>query len=247
MASPYLNITPVSAGQNNKEVTINDATLAMERATNDILTVNLLAGDVTLTPAQFTRHMVFRCVNATVNRTLTIPHNVGEGANTARRVFAVINDFAVDSDLHITTGVSGGSNIVLRKDMRALISSDGTNLRLITVAGGAAGISIAAYIPGEQPGASALLRYTSAIDFTLPAGLIDSFGSAVIAPEGGSVSFDLRLNNVSFGSMDFGDGETTATFSLASPRIVSKGDVISVLSPPDTYEMSDLSFTLLGT
>lgn len=246
MASPYLNITAVASGQNNKETTINDADIALERATNDILEVNMSAGNVTLTVAQFTRHMVFRATAMPGNRQLTIPNNVGAGASTAKRVFAVIHDTDADYDLTITTGVGGGTNVVLKKAMRALISSDGTHLRLVTVAGGDAGISIAAYVPGETPAATTLLRYTSATDFVLPAGLVGSFGSAFIPPDGGAVSFDLRLNDVSFGSMDFADGDDQATFSLASQRVIEPGDVISVNTPSDTYGMADISFTLLG-
>jgi hypothetical protein len=247
MASPYLNITAVASGQNNKETTINDADIALERATNDILEVNMSAGNVTLTVAQFTRHMVFRATAMPGNRQLTVPNNVGAGVSTAKRVFAVIHDTDGDYDLTITTGAGGGTNVVLKKGMRALISSDGTHLRLVTVAGGDSGISIAAYIPGTVPSSTTMLRYTAATDFTLPAGLVGSFGSLVIGPDGGSVSFDLRLNNVSFGSMDFADGNDQATFSLASDRVVAPGDVISVNSPTDIYDAADLSFTFLGT
>jgi hypothetical protein len=246
MASPYLNITQVAAGQNNKEVTINDADIALERATNDILTVSFAAGNVALTVPEFTRHLVFRATGLTVNSQLTVPSNVGAGANTAKRVFAVIND-GNDFDLTITTGSVGGSNVVLKKDMRALISSDGTHLRLITVAGGESGVSIAVFVPGGIPGATLMLRYVSAIDFTLPAGLVGSFGSAVTGPEGGDVVFDLRQNGVSFGSMTFADGANDATFSLASNRNFAPGDVLTVISPPEMYDLTDLSFTLLGT
>lgn len=246
MASPYLNIVPVAAGQNNKEVTINDADLALERATNDIAVVDLTAGNVTLTPALFTRNMVFRCIGITAARQLIIPNNVGSGAATARRVFAVIHDTDSNFDLTLTTGVSGGTNVVLKKGMRAMVSSDGTNLRLITVAGGESGVSIAVFVPGGIPDATLMLRYLSAINFVLPAGLVGSVGSAVTGPEGGSVVFDLRLNGVSFGSMTFADGSTTATFSLASSRTIVPGDVLTVVSPPELYDLTDLSFTLLG-
>jgi hypothetical protein len=246
MASPFLNITPVAAGQNNKEVTINDADLALERATQDILTVDLTMGNAALTAAQFTRHMVFRCIGLTLSRQLMIPHNVGSGAGTAKRVFSVIHDTDADTDLTLTTGQAGGSNIVLKKGMRAMISSDGTNLRLITVAGGESGVSIGVFVPGGIPDATLMLRYLSAINFILPAGLVGSYGSAVTGPEGGNVVFDLRLNGASFGSMTFEDGETIATFSLASPRNVVPGDILTVVSPPELHDLTDLSFTLLG-
>jgi hypothetical protein len=246
MASPFLNIIPVAAGQNNKEVTINDADIALERATNDILSVDM-TGNVTLTVAQFTRHMVFRCHTILGNRQLTVPDNVGAGVGTARRVFSVIHDDTTETDLLITTGRPGGTNVILKRSMRALISSDGTNLRLVTVAGGESGVSISCFIPGGTPDLTPLLRYVSAINFTLPAGLVGSKGDVMIAPDGGAAIFDLRLNNVSFGSMTFSNGDNHATFSLASTRNVNPGDILSVHSPSDTYDMSDLTFSILGT
>lgn len=247
MASPFLNIIPVGAGQNNKEVTINDADLALERATQDILTVDMSAGNVTLSVAQFTRHMVFRCINVNANANLVIPHNVGQGANTAKRVFSVMHDTEADTTITVTTASGSASSVPLRRAMKAILSSDGANIRPITVTGGVEGISIACFVPGEMPGSSPVLRYTSVMDFTLPAGFVGSYGSVQTPPDGGDVVFDIRLNGISIGSMEFADGESDATFSLAAPRLVLAGDVVSVLSPPDTYGLVDLSFSILGT
>lgn len=244
MASPNLNITPVSAGQNNKEITINDADMALERAFNDVISLSLAGGNLAITVAQFTRHFVFRVHAALANTSVTIPHNVGAGDGTAKRVFALKND--TDFDVMVTTGRPGATNAILKKGISAILSSDGMNIITITAAGGVSGISLATYVPGETPPSLTMLRYASAVDFTLPAGLAGSVGSVGIYPDGGDVVFDLRLNGVSFGSMEFADGESEATFSLASPRVVEIGDVITVNSPSDTYGMGELSFTLLG-
>lgn len=245
MASPYLNIIPVAAGQNNKEVTISDADVALERATNDIVSISFDTGNQTLSVANFTRAFVFRCFGSPgANSTLLIPHDVGAGVETAKRVFAIKNETGFD--LSVGTGRPGAVNALLKADINAILASDGINVTMITAAGGSAGISLATYVPGETPPSTTMLRYAAAIDFVLPAGLEGSVGSVAVYPDGGDVVFDLRLNGVSFGSMEFTDGSSEATFSLASPRSVVSGDVIAVNAPSDTYGMGELSFTLLG-
>src|SRR5512134_478540 len=83
MASPNLNITHVAAAQNQKEVTINDAIDALDRAMGNVLVVDFTAGNVTLTDAQFRGAVAFVAANLSVTRDLTVPQ--------IKRLFAVSN------------------------------------------------------------------------------------------------------------------------------------------------------------
>ena len=67
MSSPNLAITHVAAAQNQKEVTINDAINALDRAMGDLLVVDLTAGNVTLTDAQFRGAVAFAAANLAVS------------------------------------------------------------------------------------------------------------------------------------------------------------------------------------
>lgn len=67
MSSPNLAITHVAAAQNQKEVTINDAINALDRAMGDLLVVDLTAGNVTLTDAQFGGAVAFAAANLAVS------------------------------------------------------------------------------------------------------------------------------------------------------------------------------------
>ncbi len=135
----------------------------------------------------------------------------------------------------------------MSKNARAMLSSDGTDMRVVTSgSGGSDGISIGAFVPGGIDPDTLILRYIATTEFTLPAGLVGSFGDVVGTPVGGSVVFALSKNGTSFGSMTFDDGDNTADFSLASSRDFVPGDIFSVNSPSDTFDMFDLSFTILG-
>jgi hypothetical protein len=88
MSSPNLAVPHVAAAQAQKEVTINQAVDLLDRAVTDVLTVDLGAGDVTLTAEQYRRHRVFRSANLTTARTLTLPAikrevSVDNGTGTA--------------------------------------------------------------------------------------------------------------------------------------------------------------------
>ena len=67
MSSPNLAITHVAAAQNQKEVTINDAINALDRAMGDLLVVDFIAGNVTLTDAQFRGAVAFAAANLAVS------------------------------------------------------------------------------------------------------------------------------------------------------------------------------------
>lgn len=130
MSTPYLNVTPVTAGQNNKEITINDADLALEHATQAVLSVDMSAGDVTLTVDEFTRNGVFILAGATVARDCIVPSDVGAGANTARRVFNVKNT----SSFSVTVKVSGQSGVEVSGGYSGVLMLDGTDASSVFLA-----------------------------------------------------------------------------------------------------------------
>ena len=76
MASPNLEVPHLSASQNQKHVTVNEAIDFLDRGMTDLLDVSVAAGDVTLTDDQALRHAFFTISGAPgVARLVTAPAN----------------------------------------------------------------------------------------------------------------------------------------------------------------------------
>lgn len=119
--TPLLGITELSPTQTGKETTINNAILALEGAGNATLAVSMVAGNVTLSAAQFTRSMVFNCTGLTAPRILNIPALINAVATS--RVFVVRNSSAYAVTVQITGGA--GTAVVLQPSEARLLDADG--------------------------------------------------------------------------------------------------------------------------
>jgi hypothetical protein len=128
MTSPNLAITHVAAAQNQKEVTVNDAINALDRALTDALAVDFSAGPVTLTAAQFRTAIAFKpSATLTAPASLTVPQ--------IKRVFVVIN-----TDGFFTIDVVRGSKTVSVPPGTAFcLCTDGTTNGLYAAGGGGSG------------------------------------------------------------------------------------------------------------
>lgn len=124
--TPILGITQVSASQNQKEVTINDAILALENATNRKLVVSFAsASSVLLSDSQATRNMMFEATEATAPATLRIPNTIsGQNYN---RVIVVRN--ASGQSLTVKFNTGAGSTVVIPDgEARLLAAMDALNV-----------------------------------------------------------------------------------------------------------------------
>jgi hypothetical protein len=120
-----LDISQVAVSQNNKETTINDATNGLDIAVTEILISDYTSGNITLTDDEYRQHILFRTVNLSVPRNLTVP---------AIKRFALI-DNADGSDT--LTVVRGASTVEVVATTTLIIYTDGTTDGLIAI--GAAG------------------------------------------------------------------------------------------------------------
>lgn len=243
MATPYLNVTQVTAGQNNKEITLNDADFAIEQATQRALVVDMSGGNVTLTVNNFTRNGLFRAQGLTDNRTLTIPTNMGAGANTGRRLFLVNNE----SDYRLTVTCTGGTGYTIPARINALCYLDGTNIEGI-IAGQATQRrhDVSFFFPGELLPENTMVRYVVATNFRWEVGLGGSQGEAVFAPDGGDVEFIIYKNGFVIGAMTFANGVTTATFDHPTATDFAPGDILEIATPDDTFDIASVAVTIVG-
>jgi hypothetical protein len=128
MSSPNLAIAHVAAAQNQKEVTLNDAINALDRALTEALSIDFSGGPVTLTAAQFRTAIAFK-PSATLSAvaTLTVPQ--------IKRVFVVINTdgfFTIDV-------VRGSTTISVPPGTAFCLCTDGTANGLYAAGGGGGG------------------------------------------------------------------------------------------------------------
>lgn len=122
--SPILEIPEVAPTQTDKTTTINDMIVAVEGAENDQLSVDMSAGNVTLSFSQFSRYAVFVCSGLTTDRSLTIPLLTPTGSLPAKRVFLVRNT----SSYNVTVGGTTGASVTVAAGGANALQSDGTNV-----------------------------------------------------------------------------------------------------------------------
>lgn len=96
-------------------------------------------------------------------------------------------------------------------------------------------------IPSEDQ-----LLFIAARSITLPAGLTDSVGYATTAPTS-AVSFDVKKNGVSAGSIDWLATANTATFTMSTATTLAAGDRVTITSPANCYSIAGVTITLLGS
>jgi hypothetical protein len=125
--SPNLAIPHVVSNQNQKEVTINEAVDALDRALADALDLDLSAGSLTLTSAEFRGHLAFRATGLSEDRDLTVP--------AIRRLFVVINPSAAPT-VHVRRGAS---TVAVGPGAAFILYADGTADGCMPSAAAAAG------------------------------------------------------------------------------------------------------------
>jgi hypothetical protein len=126
--SSNLNITALTASQNNKEVTVNDATEALDAALTEILTSDFTSADVTLTDAQLRENVAHLLDNVTVARVFTVP--------AIKHMFIVIGGTGNTNTVTVTRGIT--TEDIVTDDVK-LMYTDGTADGLFVIAGGGGG------------------------------------------------------------------------------------------------------------
>jgi hypothetical protein len=119
--TPLLGIQELTTNQSGKEATINNAILALESATNATLAVDMSAGNVTLSAAQFGGSFIFKTTGLTANRILNLPAQIN-GTNV-QRIFAVRNTSAFSVTVQVTGGA--GTSIIVPAGETRLLDVDG--------------------------------------------------------------------------------------------------------------------------
>ena len=121
--SPILGIPQVATNQTQKESVINTQAAFLEAASNAGLNVSMAAGDVTLTPQQWTRNVLFIAQAATANQNLFVPPSI--------RLAAIFNQTSKVVTVSVA-GATGGTSLALGPNKSGFIFCDGTNITGLT-------------------------------------------------------------------------------------------------------------------
>lgn len=240
-----LGLSQVAGNQNNKFITINDATGGIDAAMTASFAAEVTSSNaLTMTAAQL-REAFFIVVDedggdpAAAAIILTIPA-------IARGSFEVINNTAFDvtvtiaSQLITAPVVATGSTI--------LMTSDGVNVKQAGGGGGSSAgtIEVGAFVGGVPSTSVILLRYLAPTVSDFPVNLANSVGHATTAPNA-QTDFDIQVNGVSQGTMRFEALSNVATFIAGGSFSILAGERFDVVSPANLNLLADLSFTLLGS
>ena len=197
MTSPNLAITHVAAAQNQKEVTVNDAINALDRALTEALSIDFSGGPVTLTAAQFRQAIAFK-PSATLSAaaSLTVPQ--------IKRVFVVINTdgfFSIDV-------VRGSKTVSVPPGTAFCLCTDGTTSGLYAAGGG-----------GGSGGASAFTDLTDT-----PSSYSGQQGRAVIVNAGASgLAFADLPGLGTLSGRSFVTGATGSISAVSTTSYATKG------------------------
>jgi hypothetical protein len=220
MPSPNLAVTHVAAAQNQKEVTINDAIDALDRALTDTLALDLSTGALTLTAAQLRSAMVLRPEGAlSAPATITLPQ--------LRRVFVALNTDAV----HGLTLQRGTSSVLLVPGESAVLICDGSANGLIRVGSGAPVYDFG-MVANDTPAAGAVLgKVVMTRALVIPALLAGSLAHADTPPDD-PYEITLTRNGTAVGSVTINpDASVDLSTAGSAPVTITPGDIIRFLAP----------------
>lgn len=171
MGSPNLAIGHVAASQNQKEVTINNAIDALDKAGNDAVDIDCSVGDTVVTAADYRQHFLLRLTGSPAAAfTLTVPDG--------KRVTAIHNTTSRSATLRTTTL---GATLALPAGQLIITGSRGSELLALAASAIGGLYDMGLFVPG-QPAATALVfQFAFPRAVTFPANLTGSTARAATA------------------------------------------------------------------
>jgi hypothetical protein len=106
---------------------------------------------------------------------------------------------------------------------------------------------IASAIMGKPAGAAVVMRFVAVRAFTIPAGATGSIAKTSTVATA-STTFSLQKNGAAFGTMVFGAGAASGTFTVAAATSFAAGDVFTIVAPTTAdATFGDCEFTIAAT
>jgi hypothetical protein len=152
----------------------------------------------------------------------------------------------------MTVRMAAGAGVVVdaSPDDTAIAYCDGTDVVAIG-AGHEEGTELpcdpAMFLPGTRGSGALMAQIVFPRTATFPAAFAGSQAYAQV-PATASTTLDVQHNEVNIGSITFGAGSGTASFSLAADTTFAPGDRLAIVNQdPADATLADLSITLKGS
>lgn len=236
--TPNLNLDHVVGSQANKETTINAALDALDKVINSGKLVTI-TGNYTVTLSDWnSAHLISLEGTPGSNFDLTFPSGTS-------RMFAVRN--RTDADALVMIDGAPASAVTLKSGLSLIFYTGGVNL---TYFGGTPlklPKEVAFYVPGTPDNDEHVGRYLVVTPFYLPVSLVGSRARSSAACTG-TLSWEIRHNNVAVGSINWAPGAQVATFTFSTLTEFAAGDRLDIYADPaNTGEtQDDIGVTLKG-
>jgi hypothetical protein len=266
--SPILAVIEIAPTQSNKATTHNNAVRRLEAAANKPLVNTAVgAGPWTISEDNLTSNAVFKAHTATANFDIIVPATIATVSTT--RIYVIINA----TTFHATVKPVGfASSVTVKAGTTQFVFQSGTSVfalgapagltisdLLSTYAGKAylplsvngaetdveyrATYEVGGYFPADPGSNQLIMQYVAGRTFKLPIGLVGSRGYFKTVPTN-PMTFDIRKNGSSIGSMLFAASTAVATFTFTTLVTFSLGDRLEIIAPITVDPTAlDLSFT----
>ena len=223
MPSPNLAITHVASAQNQKEITINDAVDALDRAITDVMALDFAGGTTSLSAAQLRAAAAFQPLAA-----LSGPATLG--LPQFRRVFVLIN---TDGSFPITVE-RGDTGIVVEPGETAVLICDGSPDGVFRAGSGTAVYDFG-MLAHDTPGPAEVLgKVVLPRAILIPADLAGSVLHVDTSPDA-AFEISMTVNGIVVATATIQtDGSTTFATAGTAPIAIAAGDVVRFLAPAST-------------
>jgi len=235
--SNNLQLPQVTAGQSQKEVTINEQVAVLDAAITEGLT---LAGDgpFVLIEDEINQNIAF-----TVDGTQTADTSLTVPASTKK--FFLVDNLLSGFILNV---VKGATTVEVGPGATQILYSNGDIDDLHGFVQPVTSIvqTYSWYAEGTYNASETLATLPVTAAALLPAGLSSSVAYAETAPAA-DVSCDILKNGLIIGSVNFLTGVNAGTFTLAVQEPLIAGDVLTFIAPGAPNGLANVAVTLVTT
>lgn len=246
--SPILAIPEISATQNNKYLTHNNAIGYLEQAANKGYT-NSSSGSSTIAvnESDATRYFLYDFQGASGDRDVTFPSTVN--SQDRYRFFCVQNSTGYTLTLKASTGT--GADIALLPGAGVYVyqfNEDLYALGYFEITGTGKSYDIGFFVPGKPATSTVITSFTASRTFFLADDFVGSEGS-IGTPPSSTLTLDVYKNASKIGEIAI-DNAGAFTFSTTGSGVetFNAGDALRVLTqgtvPSATF---DISITMKGS
>ncbi len=250
--SPILQLPEVIQSSPQFDQATNDALIGLECATNDILTIDMSAGNRNIGDIEQLRAFLYRCNNCS-GQTITLSNKINILVE-ARRFIVVHNDSGSSGELNVALAGNVGFSDKILPNGSVLYYIKGTEIFILsrfgtTTSSPSLSYESSVFITDQPPsGEKQVMRVDMTQDISFFTNFGGSQGSSRISSAQATV-FKILRNDVEVGNVTFNTNGSVqfTTSNPTSPVTFAAGQVLTITSSPlQDASLADVSVNLLG-